>query len=467
MYVDTYNRTRLYTGINPFDFEWKLDKGECFNTPECVLVYSDSGFSKMSHTYHKLISQRLCRGTYRDAERPVLLNNWEATYFDFDEEKIVNIAKKASEAGVELMVLDDGWFGERNDDRTSLGDWFVNKEKLPNGISGLAEMVNKLGLIFGLWFEPEMISEVSKLYQEHPDWCLHVEGRSRSLCRNQLILDYSRDDVCDYIIETLSDIFTNANIEYIKWDMNRNMSEIGSAVLPADRQRETAHRYMLGLYRVLETLKTRFPHILMEGCSGGGGRYDMGMFYYFDQFWTSDDSDAVERQFIQTGTSYGYPTNVMGAHVSAVPNHQVHRMTDIDTRARVAYSGQFGYELDQGLLSDEEFESVKEQIKFYKKYSSVFHKGDMYRIKSPFDDNMTVREFISEDTNTVIVEIFVIKGVPATPMFVVKLKGLDENCMYRDELTGIEYPGDFLMNIGLRQTTSKDYTSEIMVLKKI
>ena len=365
------------------------------------------------------------------------------------------------------MVLDDGWFGERNDDYTSLGDWFVNKEKLPNGISGLAEKINKLGLKFGLWFEPEMISEVSKLYEEHPDWCLHVEGRSRSLGRNQLILDYSRDDVCDYIIETLSDIFTNANIEYIKWDMNRNMSEIGSAVLPADRQRETAHRYMLGLYRVLETLKTRFPHILMEGCSGGGGRFDMGMFYYFDQFWTSDDSDAVERQFIQTGTSYGYPTNVMGAHVSAVPNHQVYRMTDIDTRARVAYSGQFGYELDLGLLSDEEFESVKEQIKFYKKYRPVFHDGIMYRIKSPFEDNMTVWEFVSEDTNTVIVEIFVIKGVPSSPKFVVKLKGLDENCMYRDELTGIEYPGDFLMNIGLKRMTSKDYTSEIMVLKKI
>ena len=467
VYVDTHNRTRLYTGINPFDFEWKLDKGECFNTPECVMVYSDSGFSKMSHTYHKLISNRLCRGKYRDIERPVLLNNWEATYFNFDEEKIVNIAKKAAEAGVELLVLDDGWFGERNDDHTSLGDWFVNKKKLPNGISGLAEKINKLGLKFGLWFEPEMISEVSKLYDEHPDWCLHVEGRSRSLGRNQLILDYSRDDVCEYIIETLSDIFANANIEYIKWDMNRNMSEIGSAILPADRQRETAHRYMLGLYRVLETLKARFPHILMEGCSGGGGRFDMGMFYYFDQFWTSDDTDAVERQFIQAGTSYGYPTNVMGAHVSAVPNHQVHRTTDIDTRARVAYAGQFGYELDLGTLSDEEFEKVKEQIKFYRKYGSVFHKGDMYRIKSPFEDNMTVWEFVSEDKNTVIVEIFVIKGAPSSPKFVIKLKGLEENCMYRDELTGKEYSGEVLMNIGLRRIANKDYTSEIMILKKM
>lgn len=467
VYVDTQNRTRLYTGINPFDFEWKLEVGECFNTPECVMVYSDSGFCKLSHTYHELIRNRLCRGKYRDKERPVLINNWEATYFDFNEEKIVNIAKKAAEAGIELMVLDDGWFGKRNDAHTSLGDWYVNKEKLPDGIDGLAEKVNKLGLKFGLWFEPEMISEVSRLYEKHPDWCLHVDGRSRSLGRNQLVLDYSRDDVCDYIIETLSDIFSKANIGYIKWDMNRNMSEIGSAILPADRQRETAHRYMLGLYRVLDTLKSRFPDILMEGCSGGGGRFDMGMFYYFDQFWTSDDSDAVERQYIQTGTSYCYPLSVMGAHVSAVPNHQIHRTVDIDTRAIAAYPGQFGYELDLGLVSDEEFEKVKEQVKLYKNYGKVFHRGDMYRIKSPFEDNMTAWEFISDDGNTVILEIFMIKGIPSSPKNIIKLKGLEENCMYKDELSGKVYSGEVLMNIGLKRGAYKDYMSEIMIFKKI
>ena len=466
--VDNHDRTRVYTGINPFDFEWKLDINESFQTPEAVMVYSDAGFTKLSHTFHELIRERTCRGKYRDLRRPVLLNNWEATYFDFTEDKVVDIAKKAAEVGVELMVLDDGWFGKRDDDHSSLGDWFVNKNKLPNGIDGLAKRVNELGLKFGLWFEPEMISPVSKLYDEHPDWCLHVPGRSRSESRQQLILDYSREDVCNYIIDTLSGIFETANIEYIKWDMNRNMSEIGSALLPPERQRETAHRYMLGLYRVLGTIKERFPHILMEGCAGGGGRFDMGMFCFFNQFWTSDDSDAIERLYIQTGSSFCYPTVVMGAHVSACPNHQVHRVCDIKTRGYVALAGQFGYELDLNTLTDEEIEEVKRQIEYAKELDPVLHKGDMYRICSPFENNnYTVWEFVSKDKKTVVVDIVVIKAVPYAPFAVFKLKGLEPDAMYRDKLTGKVYAGDVLMAMGLRRNCPKDYISEMIVLEKI
>ena len=312
-----------------------------------------------------------------------------------------------------------------------------------------------------------MISEKSKLYEAHPDWCLHVEGRSCSTGRNQLILDYSRDDVCDYIIESLSKIFAEANIEYIKWDMNRNMSEIGSAVLPADRQRETAHRYMLGLYRVLATLKDRFPDLLMEGCSGGGGRFDLGMFCYFNQFWTSDDSDAVERQYIQDGTSYGYPTVVMGAHVSAVPNHQVKRVTDINLRGYVALSGQFGYELDLATLTDGEIAEVKKQIALCKEFAPVFHKGAMHRIKSPFNDNMTVWEFVSADGNSVILQIFGIKGQVGAPHKRICLRGLEAGALYKERFTGKVYTGEMLMNIGIFRNCCEDYTHEMMILEKV
>lgn len=467
VYVDTFDRTRLFTGINPFDFEWKLDVGESFSVPECVMVYSDSGFGKLSRTYHELIRERVCRGKFRDKERPVLINNWEATYFDFDEEKILSIAKKASELGVELMVLDDGWFGKRNSDNCSLGDWYVNREKLPEGIEGLAKKINAIGMKFGLWFEPEMISPISDLYDKHPDWCLHTEGRSRGLSRNQLILDLSREDVCSYIIDTLSELLEKANIEYIKWDMNRNMSEIGSAILPPERQREVPHRYMLGLYRILDTLKTKFPNVLLEGCSGGGGRFDMGMFCYFDQFWTSDDSDAVERQYIQTGTSYCYPSMVMGSHVSAVPNHQVGRVTDIRTRGNVAMSGQFGYELDLNTLTDDEVAEVKKQIKLCKELAPVFHKGDMYRIMSPFEGNYTVWEFVAKDKETAVVVICSIKGTPSSPIQPILLKGLDKNAVYRERFTGKEYFGDVLMSVGLKRQTPNDYTSEMLVLEKL
>ena len=464
-YLDNYNRTRLYTGINPFNFEWRLSPNETFNVPECVMVYSDCGFGKLSRTYHSLVNERVCRGVFRDKERPILINNWEATYFDFDEEKILNIAKKASELGVELLVLDDGWFGTRNDDKSSLGDWVENKEKLPNGIEGLAKNINDLGMKFGLWIEPEMISPISKLYEQHPDWCLHVENRSRNLARNQLILDLSNNDVCNYIIETLSNILNRANVEYIKWDMNRNLSDVGSGTLPSENQLEVAHRYVLGLYKILDTIKKKFPNVLFEGCCGGGGRFDLGMLCYFDQYWTSDDTEAVERQYIQTGTSFAYPMKVMGAHVSAVPNHQIGRVTDIKTRGYVALPGQFGYELDLNNLSEDEINEVKNQIKLYKEYGHVFHNGDMYRISSPFESNYTVWEFVSKDKKTVIVFIGIIKGMPKSTYTSFKLKELDNSAVYVDSITGNKYYGEHLMSIGLIRTAKKDFDSELLILQ--
>ena len=466
--VDSIDNTRAFIGINPFNFGWTLEKGESFTAPEGVMCYSCEGFSKMSDNFQKIARQRICRGKYRDIERPVLLNNWEATYFDFNEEKLIDIAKKAKSAGVELFVLDDGWFGKRDDDKTSLGDWFVDKAKLPNGIDGLAKKINDMGLKFGLWFEPEAISPKSELYKKHPDWCLHIKGRVQNESRNEYLLDLSRDEVCDYIVKFMSDILSSANIEYIKWDMNRNMTDIGNEVLESGRQCEIVHRYMLGLYRVLDTLNKKFPNVLFEGCSGGGGRFDFGMLQYFPQIWTSDDSDAVERLYIQHGTSMLYPTSAMGAHVSAVPNHQVHRVTPIDMRGHVAMCGQFGYELDLNKLSDEEFEAVKEQIKLYKKISHITHKGTMYRLLSPFEGNYTAWEFVSEDESEIVLMIAnIIKRGGRVAATRVLLKGLDENANYIVENTGEVYGGDFLMNIGFIRMPEKDFESELLIIKKV
>ncbi len=443
------NTIRAMIGINDFGFRWVLTPGEEFYAPEVLLTFSSEGIGEMSRNLNRFIRTRICRGRYRDERRPVLLNNWEATYFDFDEEKIISIAKKAKEAGVELLVLDDGWFGKRNDDTSSLGDWEVNKEKLPNGIDGLAKKVNEEGLKFGLWFEPEMVSPDSDLYRKHPDWCIHTNGRERSLSRNQLILDLSREDVCSFIIDTLSNHLNSANIEYIKWDMNRYMSEAGSALLEPERSGEFYHRYMLGLYHILDTLMSSFPNVLFEGCASGGGRFDPGMLCYFPQIWTSDDSDAIERLSIQYGTSLVYPVSSMGAHVSIVPNHQVHRVCPIKTRGDIAMMGAFGYELDLNALSEEEFEIVKKQIEFSKKYSSIIHKSDLYRLKSPFDSNFAAFEFVSEDRRDVFMLFANILGEPNTILHQVKLQGLEDDAFYKDEETGEVYTGSFLKNIGL------------------
>ena len=466
-YADYLNCTRAYIGINPFGFKWQLDPGDTFSTPEAVLVYSGEGIGEMSRIYHRLYRTRLCRGEYRDKERSCLINNWEATYFDFDEEKIVEIAKKAASCGIKLMVLDDGWFGKRDNDRSSLGDWFVDKRKLPNGIDGLCKKINALGMKFGLWFEPEMISPVSELYAKHPDWCIHVDGRDRKEGRNQLILDLSRDEVCDYIINSVNAVLDSANIEYVKWDMNRNMACVGSATLPSDRQGELYHRYMLGLYKVLEAIVSSHPHILFESCSGGGGRFDPGMLHYMPQTWTSDNTDALARIDIQYGTSICYPYSSMGAHVSAVPNHQVRRTTPISFRGNVAIPGQFGYELDLTKLSDEDIAEIKEQTKFYEKYGEVFHRGDLYRLRNPLGDYMSAIEFVSEDKNTVIVMLYSHKGTANAVLDYVCLGGLDAGAEYKKTENGEIWTGEALMNVGIPFMADNDYKSRIWIFEKI
>ncbi|MBY9077143.1 alpha-galactosidase [Paenibacillus sp. HN-1] len=447
--VDQFNNTRVTVGINPFDFSWKLEPGETFQTPEAVMVYSSEGLGGMSRTFHSLYRTRLARGYHRDKERPILVNNWEATYFNFNAEKILDIARVGQELGIELFVLDDGWFGHRNDDKTSLGDWFVDRSKLPDGLDSLAKGINDLGLSFGLWFEPEMISVDSDLYREHPDWCLHVPGRRRSESRNQLILDFSRKEVCEEITKRVSDILRTVPVSYVKWDMNRHMTEIGSAALPADRQRETAHRYMLGLYKVMDDITSAFPKVLFESCSGGGGRFDPGILYYMPQTWTSDNTDAVSRLKIQYGTSLVYPISSMGSHVSAVPNHQVHRITSMEMRGAVAMSGNLGYELDLTKLTEEEKEIVKQQVAEYKGIRQLVQFGDFYRLRSPFEGNDTAWLFVERDKKEMAVFYFNVLAEPSAPLKVLKLDGVDVTKKYRLSGTDEVYGGDELAYAGL------------------
>jgi alpha-galactosidase len=466
--VDMYYKTRAQIGINPFDFKWLLEKGEEFQTPEAVLVYSPDGLTDMSHIYNDLYRKRLCRGQHRDKVRPILINNWEATYFDFNETNIKEIAKEASNLGIELFVLDDGWFGKRDDDTTSLGDWFVNEKKIKGGLGKLSKEINDMGLKFGLWFEPEMISPNSELYKKHPDWCIHIPGRNKSTAREQLILDLSRDEVCDYIIESISNVLENASISYVKWDMNRNMSEIGSLGLPPERQRETAHRYMLGLYRILERITTKFPEILFESCSGGGGRFDPGMLYYMPQTWTSDDTDAIERLKIQFGTSVIYPSAAMGCHVSAVPNHQVGRLTPIQTRGVVAMAGNFGYELDITKLTQEEKAEIKEQVKLYKEIRETVQFGDTFRLLSPFESNEVAWMIISKDKSEVVVSYVKQYAEPNKWNKPLKLKGLEENAKYQIVGEDMILGGDELMNIGLIIPELKgDYAAKQWILREV
>lgn len=466
--VDMHGNTRVQLGINPFNFSWLLEPGEEFNTPEAVLVYSDNGLNGMSSIYHNIYGKRLCRGTYRDKERPILINNWEATYFDFNEKIIKDIAREASKLGIELFVLDDGWFGERNDDTSSLGDWYVNEEKIKGGLNKLATEINDMGIKFGLWFEPEMVSPNSKLYKEHPDWCIHIEGRTRSQARKQLILDFSRDEVCDEVIKRVSDILSSAPISYVKWDMNRNMTEVGSPAWPAERQKEVAHRYMLGLYRVLEAITSKFENVLFESCSGGGGRFDPGILYYMPQTWTSDNTDAIERLKIQFGTSLVYPPISMGCHVSASPNHQVERSTPINTRAVVAMAGNYGYELNITNLSDEEKSEVRNQIKLYKEIRNTVQFGDFYRIQSPFEDNHVAWMVMSKDKKEIIVSYVRINAEVNTLQRPLKLKYLDENARYKIIESNKIYGGDELMYIGLEVPDfNGDFKSKLWRIEKV
>ncbi|WP_251554808.1 alpha-galactosidase [Neobacillus muris] len=464
--VDPFEITRLSMGINPFDFIWLLKPGETFQTPETLMVYSSEGLGGMSRTFHQLLRTRMCRGIYRDKIRPILLNNWEATKFNFTEKKLIELADAAAEVGIELFVLDDGWFGKRNNDKSSLGDWSVNKTKLPSGLKGLAEQVQSKGLKFGLWVEPEMVSPDSELYRRHPDWCLHVPGRNRTLSRNQLVLDLCREEVRDWLVATFTKLFENAPISYVKWDMNRNITEAGSTSLPPIRQKETAHRYMLGLYQILETLTTRFPEILFESCSGGGGRFDPGMLYYMPQTWTSDNTDAAERLKIQYGTSLVYPAVTMGAHVSDVPNHQVDRVTPLEMRCDVAMAANFGLELKIDMLGSEERKTVQQKIAFYHQIKQLVCFGDMYRLLSPFDGMDTAWMYVSEDKGQAAVFYYKILAAPNPPFFRLHLRGLDPKRVYRMNNSKQAFTGDELMKLGVAMPLIKtDFFSKVFYLE--
>ena len=449
-----FNSLRVSLGINPFNFSWVLKENEEFQSPEAIMVYSDSGFNGMSQNFHKLYRERLSRGYWKDKARLVLLNNWEATYFDFNEEKILNIATKAKDLGVELFVLDDGWFGDRNHDRAGLGDWWSNLKKLPSGVEGLSQKVEDMGIKFGLWFEPEMVNKDSELYRNHPNWILQAPNRKNTPARNQHTLDLGREDVRNYLFDKISTILNNSKISYIKWDMNRNMTEVWSEILDSDRQGETFHRYMLGLYDLLERLTSAFPKILFESCASGGNRFDAGMLYYMPQAWTSDDTDAVERIKIQYGTSLCYPLSSMGAHVSAVPNHQTNRVTPLKTRGNVAIFGAFGYELDLNKISDEEKSIVKKQIEFFKENRELLLFGDFHRLVSPFENgcNDAAWMVVNKDKTEAIVAKYKILSVPNAGYESLVLSALNEDFLYEIDslqIQGKTYFGDELHNSGL------------------
>ncbi len=464
--VDFLGQTRLLCGINPDGFSWKLEPGETFFTPETVMVYSNHGLGGMSRTFHKLYSRHLIRGRWRDADRPILINNWEATYFDFNEEKLLEIARSAAPLGIEMLVMDDGWFGKRDIDRCSLGDWTVDRKKLPLGLSHLSDELHALGMKMGIWFEPEMISPDSTLYREHPDWALQIPGRKNSPARWQYVLDLSRKDVQDYLFESISDILYSAKIEYVKWDFNRNLTEVSSALLPPERQKETPHRYLLGLYSLLERLLNAFPDLLLEGCSGGGGRFDPGMLYYSPQIWTSDDTDPIERLKIQAGTSVVYPPSSMSAHVSASPNHQTGRVTPIFTRGVVAMGGSFGYELDISRLSKEDKAEIASQVRLYHECAPIIRTGDYYRLVSSPD--FYAWETVSADGEKVLFSCCVI-NTRVQEMRIVRLCGLEENSWYYEPAGKKYYSGGMLMHAGLNlsEYRLRDREAMMLLLEKV
>lgn len=462
---DQLEQVRLVMGIHPDTFEWTLEAGEAFYTPEVILSCSTTGFAKLSQNFHHIIRNHVCRGTYQLSSRPVLINNWEATYFDFNEEKILNIARQASKLGIDMMVLDDGWFGKRDDDCSGLGDWFVNEKKLNGGLKALVEKINAMGMKFGLWFEPEMVSEDSDLYRNHPDWAIQIPGRKPMRSRYQLVLDMSNPEVVDYLYGVMSAILRENHIEYVKWDMNRSISDWYTATLFRGRQMEMPHRYVLGLYELLEKLTSEFPDVLFEGCSGGGGRFDAGMMYYCPQIWCSDDTDAHERTFIQYGTSFFYPTSTVGSHVSAVPNHQTGRITSIETRGVVAMAGSFGYELDLNQLSEEEKTVVAKQVTHYKEYQSLIYNGDYYRLANPFEDGMSAWSWISEDKKTILVQGVLFRAKPNVLRKTLRLMGLEAKKNYKIAGTEEVYTGVALMSGGvlLQRAVGDDVSFEIVL----
>jgi len=439
---------RLHLGINPQDFSWRLQPGESFQAPEAALVYSQNGLGGMSRAFHALWEKHLLPRRWARAHRPVLLNSWEAAYFDFDEEKLVSIAACAARAGVELFVMDDGWFGRRDDDSTSLGDWTADKHKLPGGLPRLGEKIRALGLLFGIWMEPEMVSPDSELYRAHPDWAIHVPGRTPIEARHQLTLDMSRMDVQDFVYESVARTLRESGAAYLKWDMNRNFSNIGSARLPADRQRELPHRYILGLYAVMERLTRDFPDVLIEGCASGGGRFDPGMLYYVPQFWCSDNTDALCRCRIQYGTTFFLPPSAMGSHVSAVPNHQTGRVTPLESRFAVALGGCFGYELDPRKLTEAEQSALRAQVACARETEDI-RRGALYRLLSPFEGSDAAWITVSENRREAVFTLVRAQGQVNTPPPLIKLRGLDAGKRYRVRETGEAFGGDELMEIGL------------------
>jgi len=473
--VDQFAQTRLVMGINPDTFRWKLAPDESFQMPETVLSYSSEGLSALSNQFHVLFRNNLCRGYYKDKRRPILINNWEATYFDFDEDKLVRIAEDASKVGIELLVMDDGWFGKRNDDCSSLGDWVVDFKKLLSGLDGLCKKINGVGMKLGIWFEPEMISENSELYRKHADWCLSIPWRPNQRGRFQFVLDFSRSDVVDYLHESISKVLNSANIEYVKWDMNRHLTQVWSQELPPDRQGEVYHRYVLGVYALLECLIKEFPHILFEGCSGGGGRFDAGMLYYTPQIWCSDNTDAIDRLEIQYGTSFAYPISSIGSHVSACPNHQTGRTTPLKTRGVVAMSGTFGFELDLEKLSKSDKNEISRQVEKFKSNYELIQNGNYYRLTSPNSSQLTAWQFTSADQKESLVNIVITRTHANAIPAILKLKGLNPANDYRitcDEIELKSYyedcSGSVLMNAGLRlPNLCGDYPSlQISLIQK-
>ena len=467
--MDQMDSVRAVCGINPEFFEYRLEPGEAFDTPQLMMTYSGSGLGRMSANFHSIIRHNLCRGKYKFARRPVLINNWEATYFDFNEEKILSIARQASELGIEMLVLDDGWFGSRDSDNAGLGDWFVNTDKLKGGLTDLVTGINGLGMKFGIWIEPEMVNEDSRLYREHPDWALTIPGRKPCRSRNQLVLDMSRSEVRDYVFDSIAAVLKSANVEYVKWDMNRSICDVYSAVLPKERQGEVYHRYVLGIYDLMERFTSSFPNILFEGCSGGGGRFDPAILYYSPQIWCSDDTDGIERLEIQYGTSFFYPISAVGSHVSAIPNHQTGRRTQLATRGVVAMAGSFGYEMDLNLLTEDEKEAVKAQVEDYKKYYDLIHNGDYYRLASPQGDSgFTAWQFVSGDKTRTLLNLVITHVRANAPDLWFKLRGLDPEKRYRLEENGRIYSGSALMNAGISiPMIMGDYPAVQMVLTEV
>lgn len=448
--VDQINQTRVNMGINSTGFRYKLEKGETFVTPEVVLGFSGMGFTKLSQNYHHVYQKHLIRSKYVNQRRPILINNWEATYFDFDDKKLIEIAKEAKDMGIELFVMDDGWFGKRDNDHSGLGDWVVNTNKIKCGIKGLVEEINKIGMKFGIWIEPEMISEDSDLCRKHPDWYLKAPNRKAAPSRSQYVLDLSREDVREYLFESIRKVLDTANIEYVKWDMNRNLTDVWSALLPNDRQGEVYHRYILGLYSLLEKFITKYPDILFEGCSGGGGRFDAGMLYYMPQSWCSDNTDAIERIRIQYGTSFGYPISSIGSHVSESPNHQTGRETSLKTRGIVAMAGTFGYELDVTKMKQEDKELVKKQIEAFKKYYDVIQFGAYFRLSNPMENRKYAAwQFVTEDRKKSLLSVVLLHKESNEPFVRMKLKGLDETNFYQINGENRIYSGSALMNAGI------------------